>query len=216
MAIRGLLSKPLFQKAPAAKQPWQRVPKINLLGGQRAAFTSFTFMRWVLAAAIVIVAGVDYAVYNGRSDAEDKTVTVQAELADVRRDISSVEIPVNEVKSQLNDENERRNRTAKPATLVKEARIDWASALTRLHSVAVPGVEPGPIATQKDGVINTEGTAASVQAMEAYQNLLRRTGGNLRLVSLNWTAAEETTQGVTKTVVRYTAVFSVQKEAPRS
>ena len=216
MAIRDLINKPLFQKAPAEKQPWQRVPKINLLGGQRATFTSVTLTRWVLAGAILIVVLVDYTVYNGKSDAEDKTLKLQTELTSVRRDLSSAEIPVNEVKSQFNDENERRTRTAKPATLVKEARIDWASALTRLHSTTIPGIEPGPIATQKEGVITTEGTASSVQVMEAYQSGLRRAGGNLRLVSLNWGAAEETTQGITKTVVRYTAVLNVQKEAPRS
>jgi hypothetical protein len=175
-----------------------------------------TFLRWVMVIAIVVVAAITWTAYRGKSDAEDKTAKVQQELSEVRRELSNAQIRVNEVKSQINDETERQARTAKAPNLVKEARIDWASAIVRLQAIAVPGIEPGPIVTQKEGLITTEGTAISVQAMEAYQAQLRRIGGNVRLVSLNWSAAEEVQQGVARTIVRYNAVLNVQKEAARS
>ena len=192
MLNQATLLKGIRFRRPTPAEPWQRVPKVNLLDRPKRAVQPESLVRWGLALVILVFVFLAFGAVRGWNEAGDDIAVLQQQLVGERSSLALQTSLVDEAQEQIAALEAEREAAASPSQALAELRLDWESALSTLFAIDVEGVTVTSVTTRQIGDMRVDGTATTVTAMEAYRGRLRSTEDNLVLRSFNWSFAQRT------------------------
>ena len=171
-------------------EPFERVPRVNLLRTPRRAVPVAAYARAALVAVLLVLLVGSYQAYARLGDA---TLARDEATAGTRRErslLGTAQDEVEALQAQMVTLKNAEANQSDPVKAVEQAQVDWRRAMATLYSVRVSGVEVGAVGLSLRGEMEVTGGATTVAQMQEYQAGLRRVSGTLELLTIDWNVTQ--------------------------
>ena len=193
--------------------PWQQVPKVNLLERSPAGFNRLAYIRIWLAFLLIVTGVFAWSAQQSYTGSQADEAELHTRLTDVTRSRTTLEADVASIQTRIDNLVAQQGLALASAEALAEIRLDWEAALINLFAIQLPGVTLNSVSTTSAGAVTAVGTATDSLVMQEYQSQLRRLGGVLELVSIDWIVADRSVGNEPeRTLVEFTAQLNVQQE----
>ena len=215
MLNRIAIRWPPWQRESAQREPWQRVPKVNLLARptRRIPIEVISLLAFGVIAVILLL--VAYSAYQGMGDANDLVDARTTTLSQLRRDLINQQTLLDELQESIGLKKFELEEASRPSNVVETARLDWQRAFTTLFGIEASRIVVNSAETGDEGTLTLRGTADEVIDMERYQSEIRARADTLQLISLTWNLIEVagTDDSPPSTFISFTANLKVLRGA---
>lgn len=165
---------------------WQRVPKVNVLPGQRRAPSKDIILRGLLALIVVVGIYLVWSQWNTRADIKEsidlKTTDIrsmQSRLTGQRQGIESLQVQINQLKQQ-------QEGPASAIELVTAGGIDWYASMSSLFSAQASGLIFESVTAEQGGRVLLAGLATEPGSKASLPTQFSRISSILDFQGIVW------------------------------
>ena len=172
----------------AQSRYWRRVPSVSVLPYEKVQLPSNLLLRGGLIVAIVLLVLLTGARYLDWRDSEVRAEATDIRSDSVKRQLTARQNEIEPLQSQIRLLNSDNKSAETSYSLVTEGRADWFTAIDRLFSISVSGVDFLSAEIDSDGEVSLVGVATSPDAIALLPNQLSQLAGVVNLQGIQWDA----------------------------
>ena len=170
---------------------WQRVPKVNVLPGQRRVPQRNMILRGLLALIVVLGVFLIWSQWNTRADINEgigqKTGEIRSLQASLTRQRQGIEV----LRVQINELQQQQEASASAIELATAGGIDWYSSLSFLFAAQSSGLIFETVIAEQGGRVLVSGLATETGSRASLPTLFSRISGTLDFQGIEWAEGTE-------------------------
>ena len=172
---------------------WQRVPKVNVLPGQKRAPSKDIILRGLLALIVVVGLYLVWSQWNTRANINDSIAQDKSETQRLQGSLNRQRQTIESLHVQINQLQERQEGSASAIDLVTAGGIDWYVSLSSLFSTQTSGLIFESVTVEQGGRVLLAGLATEPGSKASLPTLFSRISGVLDFQGIEWFEDSELT-----------------------
>ena len=182
---------------------WRRVPKVNILVGQRTGVISASRLRLVFLLILLVEAFFIQGWYRGQTEAIQEIDSKETRSQALESDLAGRQQALDALRTQISQSKVQRSNKLQEFQAITGDNIDWNAVFARLLSAEASGARFLSVVAQPSGELTLDGVATSPEAPRTLLSQLTSVSDVLDLQSLRWAQDNEPPT--------FTAIFRVRR-----
>lgn len=167
---------------------WRRVPTVNVLPDEKSLLPANFLLRSGLVVAIVMLVLLSGARYLDWNDSEVRADATEIRSQSVKRQLAARQNEIEPLQSQISLLRSELKSAETVYGLATAERTDWFTAMSRLFSISVSGVDFLSAEVNSAGRVSLVGVATDPDAIASLPNQLSQLAGVVNLQGIQWDA----------------------------
>jgi len=138
---------------------WQRVPKVNVLPGQRRVPPTNMIVRGLLALIVVVGVYLVWSQWNTRADINELISQETKEIRSLQASLTRQRQGIEVLRVQINELEQQQEAAGSAIELATAGGIDWYSSLSSLFAAQASGLIFESVTAEQGGRVLVRGLA---------------------------------------------------------
>ena len=182
---------------------WRRVPKVNILVGQRTGVISASRLRLVFLLILLVEALFIQGWYRGQTEAIQEIDSKETRFQALQSELAGRQQALDTLRTQISQLEIKRGSKLEEFQAITGNNIDWYAVFARLLGTEASGARFLSVVARPSGELTLEGIAISPEANKTLPTQLNSISDVLELQSIRWARGNDPPS--------FTAIFRVRR-----